>query len=270
MPIVSIGEVDIYYEIHGEGEPLILMHHGMGSTRMWKNLLPGFAAGYKVIAYDRRGFGRSGKEDFRGYYRSDDYVQNSVCELSTLLEHLDIKDNVYIVGQCEAGVTGFHYTTQYPDRIKAIAISSTMCCGWGVPLQPSEPSAPPEDRKRPSLDDAEPGFRKKLIDWHGEAWAPELFSLFIEGGGAYGTGSTIFDLRDTLKQVQCPALVLYPDRSRLFDVEQAVMMYRSLPEGELAVLPHCGHNTYEHQPEEYQRIILSFFTKHRSRTLCES
>ena len=87
-----------------------------------------------------------------------------------------------------------------------------------------------------------------------------MISLFMEMGGAYGAG--VFDLRDTLKNVQCPALVLYPDRSRLFDVEQAVLMYHSLPEGELAVLPHCGHNTYALQPEEYQRIILSFFARH--------
>lgn len=259
MPKININETDIYYEIHGEGEPMVLMHHGMGSSRMWEPFLPGFAEQYKVILYDRRGFGQSGKEDFREYYRSGDYIPNSVNELSLLLDLLDIKEKVCILGQCEAGVTGFHFAAEKPDKVKAVAISSTMCRGRGGTPQPSKP---PVNKKRPSFEDAEPDFRKKLINWHGETYAPEFFSLFMEGGGAYGTGSVSFDLRDTLKQVQCPTLVLYPDRSRLFDVEQAVMMYRSLPAGELAVLPHCGHNTYEHQPEEYQRIILSFFARH--------
>jgi pimeloyl-ACP methyl ester carboxylesterase len=259
MPKININETDIYYEIHGTGEPLVLMHHGMGSSRMWEPFLPGFAKKYKVILYDRRGFGRSGKEDFREYYRSNDYIPNSVSELSLLLEYLNVKDHVYILGQCEAGVTGFHYAAENPGGVKAIAISSTMCCGRGGTPQPSQPA---DNKRRPSFNDAEPGFRKKLINWHDETYAPEFFSLFIEGGGAYGNGSEPFDLRDTLEKVQCPALVLYPDRSSLFDVEQAVMMYRSLPAGELAVLPHCGHNTYEHQPEEYQRIILSFFARH--------
>jgi pimeloyl-ACP methyl ester carboxylesterase len=62
--------------------------------------------------------------------------------------------------------------------------------------------------------------------------------------------------------VSCPALVLYPDRSFLFDVEQGVTLYRHLPKGELAILPNCGHNTYEEQPEEYIRIILSFLKRH--------
>ncbi|OGN89571.1 MAG: hypothetical protein A2158_01970 [Chloroflexi bacterium RBG_13_46_14] len=260
MPLININKVDIYYEVHGEGKPLILMHHGMGSSKMWKKLLPGFLDRYKVILYDCRGFGQSDKgENFRDYYRSKEYIPNSVRKLSILLERLDVKDSVYILGQCEAGVTGFHYAAENSDRVKAIAISSTMCCGKTGTSQLPQPSG---SKKRPSFHDAEPEFKKKLINWHGETYAPEFFSLFMEGGGAYGSGSESFDLRDTLEKVQCPALVLYPDRSSLFDVEQAVLMYRSLPAGELAVLPYCGHNTYEHQPEEYQRIILSFFARH--------
>ena len=262
MPVEKINGVDIYYEVHGKGEPLVLMHHGMGSMKMWTNFIPVFSAEYKVIAYDRRGFGLSGKESFRNYYKSDEYTRNSVSELSILLERLGIQERVYILGQCEGGALGFHYIAQYPDRVKTIAISSTMCCSkTGMSQQQEKPQQPPESRTRPSFETAPPEFQEKLTYWHGEKYAPEFYSLFVEGGGVYETGPQPFDLRDTLAKVQCPALVLYPDRSRLFDVEQGVMMYRSLPNGELAVLPHCGHNTYEYQPEEYKKSILSFFER---------
>lgn len=255
MPEVNINGVNIYYEVHGQGEPLVMLHHGIGCTKMWEEVLPGFAARYTVITYDRRGFGRSGKGDnFRDYYLSEQYNQNSVRELSILLEHLDVKGKIYLIGQCEGGVVGFHYTAQNPERVKAIAISSTLCYSQ-VPV--SELMA---DKMFSSFEDANSEFQSKLVYWHGETYARELYSLFMEMGGAYGSG--VFDLRDTLKNIQCPALVLYPDRSRLFDVEQAVLMYHSLPKGELAVLPNCGHNTYALQPEEYQRIILSFFARH--------
>lgn len=260
MPKANIDGIDIYYEVHGKGEPLVLLHHGTGSVKMWDELLSRFTAGYRVILYDRRGFGNSEKgENFRNYYTSEKYIPNSVRELSILLECLDIRDKVYILGQCEGGAIGFHYAAEYPDMVKAIAISSTMCCSKVTTPQPS-PSK--ESKNPPSFQGAPPEFREKLIHWQGEDNAPEFFSLFVRGGGAYGTGGEAFDLRDTLKNVQCPALVLYPDRSRLFDVEQAVLMYHSLPNGELAVLPNCGHNTYSSQPDEYQRIILSFFTRH--------
>ena len=265
MPYANIDGIDIYYEIHGEGEPLMLLHHGTGSVKMWKKLLAGFADGYKVIMYDRRGFGVSGRgEDFHGFYKSDRFIPESVTELEGLLEYLDIKEKVYLLCQCEAGVIGFHYAAKNPEKVKAVAISSTMCCSRaeqsGQPPQP--PKEPPEHREPPSLDNAPPQLREKIIYWQGEDYAPEFFRLFAEGGGAYGPGGAPFDLRDACKDVQCPALVLYPDRSRLFDVEQAVMMYHALPQGELAVLPNCGHNTYDHQPENYQRIVLDFFGRH--------
>ena len=70
----------------------------------------------------------------------------------------------------------------------------------------------------------------------------------------------MFDLRPTLELVNCPTLVLYPDRSFLFEVEQGVAFYRHLPKGELAVLPNCGHNTYDEQPEQYgSHIVVNFW-----------
>jgi pimeloyl-ACP methyl ester carboxylesterase len=267
MPYTKIDGIDIYYEIHGQGEPLVLLHHGTASIVMWEKLLPGFASRYRVIMYDRRGFGKSGKEGFPEYYKNPKYTQNSVDEMSEFLDYLDLKEKFYLLCQCEGGVTGFHYAAQHPDKVKAIAISSTMCCSNAEASRssrrPPRPQQPPEGRVIPSLDNAEPKLRESMIHWQGEEYAPAFFKLFVEGGGAYvSVDGKPFDVREACKNVQCPALVLYPDRSRLFDVEQAVLMYRALPQGELAVLPHCGHNTYSNMPEEYQRIVLSFFARH--------
>jgi len=55
---------------------------------------------------------------------------------------------------------------------------------------------------------------------------------------------------------------IYTDKSFLFDVEQGVDLYRHLTCGELAVLPKCGHNTYEHQPKECVHHTLSFLKRH--------
>jgi pimeloyl-ACP methyl ester carboxylesterase len=110
--------------------------------------------------------------------------------------------------------------------------------------------------------DLEPQIKKKLIEWHGEVNVEEFYEQFRTRGGAYG--SAIFDLREKLPLVECPALVIYPDRSFLFPAEQGVAMYRGLPQGELAILPHCGHNTYEEQPAQYSRLILDFLQHHHS------
>jgi pimeloyl-ACP methyl ester carboxylesterase len=111
-----------------------------------------------------------------------------------------------------------------------------------------------------SFEELNPDLKDKLISWHGER-TEAFFNQFRQFGGEYG--KRIFDLRPTLQLVTCPTLVLYPDRSFIFDVEQGVAFYRHLAEGQLAVLPNCGHNTYDEQPEEYVAHIVKFLARHR-------
>lgn len=78
MPYTTIEGVEIFYETQGEGDPVVLLHHGFGSSAMWKDIVPGLArSGHQVIVYDRRGFGRSGVgEHFAEYYVSDSFREN--------------------------------------------------------------------------------------------------------------------------------------------------------------------------------------------------
>jgi pimeloyl-ACP methyl ester carboxylesterase len=124
-----------------------------------------------------------------------------------------------------------------------------------------------------AFDELDTEVQEKFFDWHGKEQAETSFNLFRRFGGAYGKG--YFDLRSTLGDVICRALVIYPDRSSIFDVEQGVAFYNNLLLGELLLLPDCGHNTYEERPEEYIRAILDFqrrlnspSPRRRPRTTC--
>ena len=254
MPTMKIGGLDVHYEDQGQGEPLVLLHHGTGCAKMWDKLTPGFSESYRVIRYDRRGFGDSEEgEGFPDFYLSDEYSARSVEELEGLLEGLGLRQRLRMVGQCEGGAIAFEYAARYPDRVKAVVASSTLCAS-GITVADYC-----KGKVFESFDAAEPEFQAKMFWWHGEVRARSLYALFVRMGGAYGAG--VFDLRGVLGKVECPSLVLYPDRSGLFEVEQGVMMYRALPNGELAVMPRCGHNTYL-RTEEYQRHVLSFFQRH--------
>jgi pimeloyl-ACP methyl ester carboxylesterase len=257
MPFTDINGLKIYYETHGHGEAIVLLHHGFGCTKMWGDIYPAFAEkGYRVIFYDRRGYGQSENgPDFQEFYVSDRFRPESVRELAILRDLLNI-DSFHIVGQCEGGVIGIDYAAKYHQHVKTVTVSSTQCYStmrmaefnaWKLPQ---------------SFQDLDPEIRKKLTQWHGEDYVASFYNQFCKYGGAYGT--EFFDLRKELTSVICPSLVLYPDRSILFDVEQGVAFYRHLPEGELAILPHCGHNTYEEQPEQYCQIILNFLERHHS------
>jgi non-heme chloroperoxidase len=94
MPTVTVGQensagIEIYYEDHGAGQPVVLIHGYPLSGRGWDKQVPALLeAGYRVITYDRRGFGKS-SQPATGY----DY-DTFAADLHALLEHLDLRDAV--------------------------------------------------------------------------------------------------------------------------------------------------------------------------------
>jgi len=255
MPSEKINDFRIYYEVHGEGEVVIFLHHGFGCTKIWNRIYPSFVAkGYKIIMYDRRGYGQSeGGDDFFSFYESDQYRPESVEELRLIKERLGI-DSCHLVGQCEGGVVGIDYAIKYPEEVKTLTAASTQCY--------SEVSMTDLNIMRlvNTFAKLEPELQVKMVEWHGGP-AEVKYNQFAKQGGAYGID--YFDLRPILHMVACPTLILYPDRSSIFDVEQSVAFYRYLPKGELAVFPRCGHNTYEQRPEEYISTVLDFMKRIR-------
>ena len=77
VPFADINGINLYYEIQGFGDPVLLLHHGFGCTKMWDKLVPRLVEqGYKTICYDRRGFGQSEQgEGFDEFYVSDEFRQ---------------------------------------------------------------------------------------------------------------------------------------------------------------------------------------------------
>jgi pimeloyl-ACP methyl ester carboxylesterase len=159
------------------------------------------------------------------------------------------------------------YAARFPHDVKSLDTSSTQCFSE-VPMTDLNPTKFPK-----AFQELDQEVQEKFFDWHGKEQAETSYNLFRRFGGAYG--QDYFDLRDTLHQVTCPALVIYPDRSAIFDVEQGVAFYKHLPLGELLVLPDCGHNTYEERCDDYIRAILDFqrrldspTTRRRPRITC--
>ena len=253
MPYETVNGRKIYYEIHGEGDTVIFLHHGFGCTKIWRDIIPWFVSeGYRAVAFDRRGFGRSeGGDDFFEFYVSDRYRPDSMAELRTMKERLGIGP-CHLVGQCEGGVVGVDYAASYPEDVSTLTVASTQCYSEAPMTQLNI------ERLVTKFSDLDPRLQAKAIEWHGEM-AQAKYDQFANCGGEYGVG--YFDLRPILQKVLCPTLVLYPDRSSIFYVEQSIAFYRGLPRGELAVFPKCGHNTYEQRPEDYVRTILDFLKR---------
>ena len=100
----------IYVEVDGEGHPLLLIHGGLGSLRMWDRQVPAFSERYRVIRYDTRGFGRTQTDDV-AFVNLDDAV--------AVLDHVEAR-SAYVVGQSRGASIALDLTIARPDRVDAL------------------------------------------------------------------------------------------------------------------------------------------------------
>ena len=251
MPHVNVRGVDLYYKIHGRGEPLVLLHNGLGCTENFTPQLAALSKRYRVIAYDRHGYGRSTHVVALG----QDWLNESVDELSGFLDRLKIR-KAHLCGICVGGAIALLFAAQYPARVGQIAVAGTCCYGEkktaykALELYPSPENLPTD-------------WLQDLAACHGETYAKKLYRIFhraIEEENGYPFKG--YDLRPILSRVRSRVIIIYGDRDRLFDLEQALTMYRCLKESNLCVIPECGHLPNEERPQDFNRAVLNFIRGH--------
>ena len=125
MPSIQVGQensgpIALYYEDHGAGRPVVLIHGWPLSSASWEKQVPALLeAGYRVIAYDRRGFGESSKPA-AGY----DY-DTLADDLASLVDHLDLRD-ITLVGHSMGGGDVVRYLTRHgKDRIRRVVLAGS-------------------------------------------------------------------------------------------------------------------------------------------------
>ena len=132
MSFVKINEHDIFYEVYGEGDTVILLHNGFSCSKMWGKIAPILeAAGFRVLVYDRRGYGQSdGGADFEAHYVGNGFRDAAVTTLAYLVDHLGF-DTFHILGSAKAGWSGSTMLCDTliksrPWRLPALSVSATL------------------------------------------------------------------------------------------------------------------------------------------------
>jgi pimeloyl-ACP methyl ester carboxylesterase len=126
MPYISVGQensgsIDLYYEDHGNGKPVILIHGWPLSGRSWEKQVPALlAAGYRVITYDRRGFGDSSKP-------TSGYNYDILAEdLHKLVTKLDLRDAALVGFSMGGGEVARYLGTYGSERVKKAAFLASI------------------------------------------------------------------------------------------------------------------------------------------------
>jgi pimeloyl-ACP methyl ester carboxylesterase len=253
---VQANGLDIYYEEHGQGKPLLLLHGGILTGDSWQPYLAGMAKHYRVITPDSRGHGRTanptGSMSF-GLLADD---------MAALMQALDLRKPL-VCGYSDGGQVALELGMRYPDLPQALVV-----CGAYVELTEASRKWVRSilgDEQSPDVDieqfeRANPAFAAMLQQTHGpDGWKTLLKQIKPMWNAQLNYTP------DDFAQVVAPTLVLLGDRDDFVPVEDGVAMYRLLPNAEFAVVPCADHGDLIFSPAKItllQPLILDFLLRH--------
>jgi len=128
MPMIMANHINLYYEEHGAGEPLVFIHGLGSSTRDWEFQISKFSRSYRVITFDLRGHGQSDKPS--GPYT----IPLLAADLASLFQALHVT-SAHLVGISLGGAIAFQFALDYPAMVKTLTIVNSGPSLGGTPEQ---------------------------------------------------------------------------------------------------------------------------------------
>lgn len=222
--IAEINGIQMYYEMYGEGEPLVMLHGFSGSGANWKPFVEEFAETYKLIIPDLRGHGRSTNPTNQFTHRQ------AALDVYALLDELKI-EKFRAMGISTGGMTLIHMATQQPERAEAIVLIGATI------YFPEQAREIMRQRTVEGLSEREwEAYRDRHK--HGDDQIRALINEF------HGFKDSYDDMNFTppyLSTIKARTSVVHGDRDKFFPVSIPVEMYRSIPNSYLWVIPNGGH-----------------------------
>ena len=261
MSTILANHINLYYEEHGDGQPLVFIHGLGSSSRDWEFQVPEFSKSYRVITYDLRGHGRSDKPV--GPYS----LPLLATDLAGLLQALRIP-SAHLVGISLGGAVAFQFVLDYPTMVKTLTIVNSGPSLGGTPEQARQ-----EIERRVGI------VQQLGMRAMGEALVPALFpkpeqaelrETFVTRWAendprAYieATRSMLgWDVLDQLGSIGCPTLILAADQDYTPVAAKEAYVWL-IPNARLVVIAESHHATPLEQPEKFNAAVTDFLAQHR-------
>jgi non-heme chloroperoxidase len=274
MPYLKVGEenssdIAIHYEDRGSGSPVVLIHGWPLSGASWERQTAALlAAGFRVITYDRRGFGRSSQP-------SEGYDYDTLAkDLYLLLEALDLRD-VGLVGFSMGGGEVARYMGKYNQgRVTRVCFMSSICPALRKSgdnpegVDPSVFEGIKQNIEKDRFAFLEEFFKnfysKKLVGGTNISDAAIHASFNIAAGSYYPgmlacVDAWLEDFRPDLKQITVPTLVIHGEDDQILPIDNTGVRMKEFVKGSLFHVIEGGpHGLNWTHATEVNRALLSF------------
>jgi pimeloyl-ACP methyl ester carboxylesterase len=223
----SVNGIKLYYEIYGQGQPLLVLHGNGGSIENASSFYPELIKHYKVIAIDNRAQGNSGDTDEPLTY------DKMASDINELLKQLHT-DSVYIWGQSDGAILGILLAMDYPEKVKKVL-------AFGANIQPDSLAIFTWDIKscekicRESKDAKEVKLNRLMLDYPNFPYTK-------------------------LHSIKAPVLIMSGDRD-VIRPEHSLKMFQNIPNSQLCILPGTTHGACWEKPDLFLSILHEFFDK---------
>jgi pimeloyl-ACP methyl ester carboxylesterase len=248
MPFTRVRDLQLYYELHGAGQPLVLLNGALDTIESdWGRHLSAFAEHYHVLAYDHRGHGRtSPTEQFTGY-------AELAADLEALLDTLSIA-RAHFCGFSDGAMTLLDFALRRPERVRSLILAGGQYTNDERTLGLVEKMTPERIQARlpawaaslERLHDAhhQRGYWQSLLRQMLPMWHVEPnFTL------------------EQIGQIAAPTLLIAGERDGFGHIDQQVAMRRAIPRSELCILPAAGHAVMNDQPDLFRLAALDFLRR---------
>jgi pimeloyl-ACP methyl ester carboxylesterase len=269
MPTAKVGDISIYYQVHGTGDPLVLIYGYAGHSGLWFRQIPVLSKEYRVVAFDNRGVGRSDKPDTL-------YTMATMAgDTAGLLDIIGV-DAAHIFGISMGGMVAQHIAINYPRRVISLILGCTSCGGVHS-IQPEPETVEAlfdfERLKRMTHEEvtrqAMPFcFSQEFIENHPDIVEERVAKQLDYRTPAHGARRQVeaitgHDTYELLPKIELSTLVIAGDADRLIPVENSRILASKIPEAELVILKGVGHEFFIEAAEEVNRTVLDFLGRHR-------
>ncbi len=264
MPKAPVNGINMYYEVHGKGVPLVMIQGFAGNHQAWFFQAHVFKKYYKVIIFDNRGIGKTDKS-------SEPYtIRTMADDVIGLMDSIGV-DKAHVLGLSLGGMVAQEVAISYPERVSKLVLGSTFASREVIDIQPELMEALGIREGSTDVDISNMDFRKLMNFMVSAAFNKRLWRMILLSLARYSMKSinpeghfkqmaavTSYTTLDRLHLIKAPTLVITGTGDRIISPGASEVIASHIPNAKLVLVKSGSHAFFMEMRGRFNKEVLGF------------